>query len=469
MNLKLWLLLFTIWLKLSVVYAEITLSPLQYGLANAKTGIERYWVLYKTHVEAAQTNAAVSYYGIDDLWIEIPENAEPIPLSDHTDFCNTRLYIKNVAKDVFLFIRSKKNTDISVHQSLIDCGEFNDISQLSNGLSFLVIEDINPWVAKRVGKNHGHTRKDLIVVKSGKAVNLPISSYNNISTMPKTTFCLVNDRIKKIQNLQLFRCKGNTKIVNFLLLENQYNVRISNINIITPEDTLANDHLFYLRNCSKVSYDNVEINGTYSRNNLSGYGIYMDTVYDICFDNLRAHGNWGIFGTVNVNKVELRNCDINRFDIHCYGRDVHFEKCIFRNLRNSFSSIMGKVLFEKCEFIDFLPFGFRGDYNAFTPFHLIIKDCKFRVNNSKHSLIGARSLLELQPNDRQELSKVCWPDVTIDGLTIIREDGYKGKVFLFELGHSSKKRELMTIPSEISITHIIDDGEEDSHKFYLKN
>jgi hypothetical protein len=445
-----------VWFVCLTVYAVKVVNPLQYGLRSANSPVEKYWVLYKTHVEAARINAKVSYKGIKSLHVEIPSDGEPIPLSDNTDFCNLRLYVKNIAKDIFLFKMSNKLESLPVKKSQIDVGNFEELKTADN-VFLLLVTDKNLWVKKRVGKDYGHNRRDLLVVRSGKAINHPISPYNNNATKVKVDYCCTKNNPKTIKNLEMFRDEDNTNIVNLLLLENQYNVHISNIFITTPDGTLVNDHQFFVRNCSKVNFDNIKINGTYSRENHSGYGIYLQTVYDVCFNNLIAHGKWGVFGTVNVSNIKLTHCDINRFDIHCYGRDVSFSKCVFRNLRNSFTSVFGRVTFDNCEFVNFVPFGFRGDYNAFTPFKLIFRNCIFHANRERHSLISARSLLESPHNDRTELSKVYWPDVEVDNLRIIRENGYRGDIFLFALGHSSKKRSLRNIPSKVILKNIKDD------------
>lgn len=442
------------------ISAERTVSPLQYGLNNAKTDIEKYWILLKTHSEAVKIDATVSYRGIKSLHIQVPQDAEPIPLTNHTDFCNLELYVRNDSNDTFLFKKSDKSRPLSILKDQIDRGFFDKIDELKKGLSLLLVTDKNLWVKKRVGKNYGHVRKDIIVVKSGKALNKTISLYDNEETNVEVEYIHVNKSPVIIENLQLFREKECSNITNLLFLENQYNVHIRNVKITTPEDTMVNDHQFYIRYCAKVKFDNVTINGTYSRENHSGYGIYLDTVYDVSFNQLKAHGKWGVFGTVNVNNIKLSNCDINRFDIHCYGRDVFFKNCFFRNLHNSFTSVMGTVSFKECEFINFVPFSFRGDYNAFTPFNLVFKCCKFHVANSaRNYLINARSLLESLPNDRTELQNVRWPNVIVDRLTIIRDNGYNGKVYLYNLGNSYNKRLIKEIPSGIVINDIFDSYE----------
>ena len=86
---------------LSIISTQAkTYNPLQYGLNNAHSGVERYWVLYKTHELAKNNNGKVIYNGIDSLDIEIPRDAISIPLSEYTDFCGVVLTVKNSNKDM---------------------------------------------------------------------------------------------------------------------------------------------------------------------------------------------------------------------------------------------------------------------------------------------------------------------------------------------------------------------------------
>lgn len=56
------------------------LSPLDYCLAKARTGVERYQVLYETHRAAVAAGVNVDYSGIGRISIEIPDNPKQISL-----------------------------------------------------------------------------------------------------------------------------------------------------------------------------------------------------------------------------------------------------------------------------------------------------------------------------------------------------------------------------------------------------
>lgn len=83
------------------------LSPLSYGLKDAKTDMERYEVLYRTHLEAIRQNRKVTYAGIDTIRIQIPPKAKSIPLPEETDFADVVIVVKNESRQCYLFKRTE--------------------------------------------------------------------------------------------------------------------------------------------------------------------------------------------------------------------------------------------------------------------------------------------------------------------------------------------------------------------------
>lgn len=119
-----------------------------------------------------------------------------------------------------------------------------------------------------------------------------------------------------------------------------------------------------------------------------------------------------------MNNTRLRDCDINRFDVHCYGKDIFFERSKFRNLYNQFSSMFGDVEFSNCEFYDFIPVLFETTYNAYTKFNLRFKRCKVFVSQNKNYLIAGGNLNDEITNERDELRNKEYPNLYVDGLTL---------------------------------------------------
>ena len=410
-------------LKALIVKAEgRKLSPVDFGLYEAKNGIERYNCLYRTHCAAIETGLDVSYSGIDSLDIEISKDAKSIPLTEETDFCGMVLRVTNNAKGHFVFELSQKTNELSVDKTKLDTGNFSDIPCLASGQVVLILEDKNPWVKNRHGYQYGAIRKDIVFLENGIAQNRSVAKYNTEETSPDVHYFFVSTRQKKVSNIKFVRQPENTMRAYFVRISNQCGMELSNIVCETPINNLFYDQMICVKDCANIIFKNITINGTYSQDKKSGYGISMNNVYNVSFYNLRAHAKWGVFGNNNVNNIKLYNCDINRFDVHCYGRDIYFYRCIFRNLYNQFSSIFGTISFLECEFINFTPVLFEPSYNAYTKFDLMFKNCVIHSCKEKDYLISAGELTGCKTNERDEISKQQYPNLYIDGLRIDMSD-----------------------------------------------
>ena len=178
-------------------------------------------------------------------------------------------------------------------------------------------------------------------------------------------------------------------------------------------------------NVTNLRMNNVIINGTYSQERKYGYGISMNNVWNARFKRLRAHGKWGVFGNNNVNHTVIEDSDINRFDIHCYGRDVFCYRTTFRNIYNQFSSLYGQLVFDGCVFINFVPVLFEDTYSAYTPFELVIKNSTIAVRADRPCLVAAGYAVDPPEGARRELCETSWPNVTIDNVEVVLPPGQK--------------------------------------------
>ena len=399
-------------------------SPIDFGIFEANTDIERYFVLYKTHQAAIKANCGVTYEGLDRIEIEIPKTAEGIPLSLYTDFAGVELSVRNTQKKTTLFILSQDLKETGVKKEQIDNADFSDNPELEHGLKLLVIEDETPWVAKRTGYNYGATRKDILLLENGKAFNEVVSCYSDESSSPKCFFCDVPQQQVLIKDLQFTRTEDSSQMTRLFNIRNQNNVLIQNISVTTPsESELYGDAIISVVNCANLSMEDVMINGTYSKPDKFGYGISMDNVWNSRFVRLKATGNWGVFGNSNVNYATIEDSDINRFDVHCYGRDIYCSRTIFRDYYNQFSSLYGDLVFNDCQFIDFIPVLFESSYSAYTPFNLILKGCTIICDRKSPYLINAGRLSAPKEGVRQELHASSWPNITLKDVNIYLPEG----------------------------------------------
>lgn len=399
---------------------------MQYGLRDAKTGEDRYQVLLRTHKEAQRLGLGVSYAGIKKIDLTIPEKAKSIPLTQNTDFAGVTITVENKQKSMFLFVMGNKLNPVKVEGIEIDNHDFSRNPILKSGNELLVISDKTLWVEERIGYGKGTERKDIMLVRNGKGSNEPVQSYCTAASDPDCYYCNVDVSEKNVfKNVTFNRTNTSTEKTYLVNIENQYNVEISNVTINTPEGSgLTGDRVIYLVNCAKVVIRDITVNGTYSLPRQAGYGVSIYNIYDLYVENMYARANWGVFGNHNVNKVYLKNCDINRFDNHCYGKDVRFDNCNFVDLYNQFSGMYGDIWFNKCTFTNCHPVLIEGSYNAFTPFDLYFQDCTFNFDK-KHLGVVYFSSFSNEPNSRPELREKCLPNVTMMGCHVNMADNLK--------------------------------------------
>ncbi len=400
-------------------------NPLQFGLTKAKTGVERYYVLQRTHNEAYRRGKEVSYSGIKNVQLEIPKDAKSLPLTHYTDFAGVSFEVKNTQKDFYLFTLSNKMASVSVKGREIDSRDFTENPTLKSGRKLLVITDDTPWVETRSGYSQGATRKDIMLLINGKGENDPVQSYCTQLSSPKCYYCEVGTKEKVIKNVKFIRTKDSTKKTYLIEVENQNNIELSNISITTPNGSGMNaDRAIRLKNCYDVSINEVSIDGTYSLPKKYGYGISMNNVCLLNINNMVARANWGVFGNNNVQKAMLKNCDINRFDIHCYGRDISFEDCVFVDIYNQFSSIYGLLSFRNCTFKDFFPILMEYSYNAYTAYDVLFNNCTFTLDKNHNCIVYYPNFCQTE-NSRPELRKKCLPNVLMLNCRIEAVDGLK--------------------------------------------
>lgn len=393
-------------------------SPYDFGLASARTGVERYEVLLKTHTAAVSAGVNVDYSGIDSIDIEIPQSFKRIPLTRYNDFKGCVLNVRNTSKKGYLFSVAREERPVTVNKKLIDKGDFRSIQELSMGKCLLLIEDENPWVLNRKGHDYGHQRKDILMLENGVAQNKVIMPYNNEYSKPKCSFITIDkDESLVVKNLIVRRDPSCTVVTYVFSVSGFDNVQFSKVSIFTPENELTGDRAITINNSANVMFTDVHIEGTYSQQNYFGYGISFNNVWNFKAKNLYGNGNWGVFGTNNVNTILIEDSQINRFDIHCYGRDLSYRGVTFFDRFNSHASVFGTIKYDHCTFTNFVPSQYGGSYNAFVEHDIVLNDCIFNVT-PKRNFFCYPMTVTAEVNERPELSKKCLPSIKIKNLTV---------------------------------------------------
>lgn len=430
--------------KMPVSYNN-AISPISLGLLKAQTGEKRYEILQKTHQQANAKGVLVDYRGIGSIDITIPVGAKPIPLGAYNDFAGVALNVTNKAQNQYLFSWVNKAVSIDVTGRDIDRGAFSDYKQLNSGTVLLAIEDKNPWVENRKGYAYGHQRQDILLIKNGRAKNKPVMPYDNKQSSPVCKFYVVNHPSLTISNLTLNRAADCTAETFLCKIVGADNLCFNHIIINTPSSDLVNDMAFYILDCTNVQFKDVTINGTYSRKDHSGYGICMNNILNYCATRLKGSGNWGIFGNNNINKSTITNSEINRFDIHCYGRDVSFKDVKFTKLYNQFSSVFGSIVFNRCSFDDFVPVIYEPSYDVQNAHEVVFRNCTFYATPKRNFLV-ALNTISTERKSRPELYEKCWPKVSVENLKVIVPD----EVLEMSLFYTTKLRAGNNSPDRVS-------------------
>lgn len=394
-----------------------TVSPNSFGFQNAKNGEERYEALYKAHQYALEHNLGVDYSGLNRIELVIPQNAKSFPLTSQTDFKGTVFHVLNKQKNMFLFEMGgslQPITDISPEE--VDKKRYST-DKLKKGVYLLIINDKNPWVDNRNGYSYGANRKDIILVKDGRGLNTPISTYTKKSSSAQFSYRHVDNKEKIFSNIILDRDARSTKMTQLVNVNCQNNLIIKNIRINTPESTMYGEAAISVSSSTNVTFDNILINGTYSLKDKYGYGISMNNVWNVKCSKLVSKSNWGVWCCSNVQQVSLYNCDINRFDVHCYGRDIACYNCVISGWGGQYSSVFGDVVYDCCTFNNAPPYINRPDYNAYVDFNLYLTNCIFNASANKSSLIELRRIDNVV-NGRDELKEKRLPNIYIKNLIV---------------------------------------------------
>lgn len=431
---------------------------------KCRNGADSLTVLAEFHKRYVNKSVTIVYPRNHIVHLSITGKAQTIWLSKHTDFNGCTFIVDNPSKNHYLFAIAYPDAAakaIDINKKDIDTGDFTKQPQFQKSRQMLLVEDRNPWVKNRRGYSYGATRKDILLIEKGRALNHVTDPYNTPYSNPECKYLDTDEEEKVFANLRFIRSVKSTAITNLLVVSLQNNVRIENVSVKTPQysgkQPHEGDQCFRLNNCTNITFRDVTIDGTYSANNMYGYGINMDNVLNSSFIRLKAVAQWGIFGNNNINNVSLEDCDINRFDIHCYGRNITFRNCTFRNTLNDintynqFSSVFGTILFENCRFLHFYPVLHESSYNAYTGYNLVMRNCYMELDRNHDSIIRAGKL-ENATNSRPELKKKCWPNITIDGLTL-KTNGITDFYLFKPMGDNSYSKKLEHL-SDISISNV---------------
>lgn len=403
-----------------------TVSPLNFGLEplNHLTSAK---YLYETHKKALAVGLVVNYLGISRINIEIFDSFQSIPLGNYTDFSNCEFHIINNKKKVYLFTRGgeRPRIELNINKDLLKRLDYTSVPELQRGKFILVVQDMNVWSKRQM--SIGQTdiyRYDIISIQDGYSRNLPIYNYDSEDSNP--SFYAINvdeDKSPIIANGKFYR-ENSTKLTNLFIVEKIDNLTVKDIYVYTDKytapDDIAADSTFYFDRVTNLTMERVYQMNTYSKAASAathGYFATFMSGFNIKLLNINANDNdWGVIGSRCLNKVFVDKCNINRFDIHIYGKDVFIRDTIINDRFCQFGGVYGDVVFEGCTFNDcFTACLCEQTFNYYTPFNLYFKNCE--LNNTTSLYRCSNPNMNIAPI-RIEQSKKYLPNIFIDGLRV---------------------------------------------------
>lgn len=434
------------------------ISLVEMGILDAPDDTSRYSMLCSAHAAALRAGTTVSYEGLDTLRLAIPPRDDiAIPIGPHNDFSHVVLLVSNCVRGGSLFTYERRpDLQLSVLDTVdgitpstlnraIDSGNFTFHPLLVHGTWVIEVTDSTPWVGQRAGHAYGHFRKELIHLREGRSLDSPVMPFGGTISSPHLRCYAVSDTLFTFSNVTLLRDSASTARTYLLSAENIYDARLSNVTIVTPPSKLADDCAIRIYNCHHLVLDTITILGSYSRTDHSGYGILLDNIHFTHVRHLYARTPWGVFGTNNMHTTLIEESDFDRFDIHCYGRDVTFRHCRQSDSYNQFSSLHGTILYDSCTLSNFTPILIESSYNAYPHFTLVMRHCSWRLTPERHTLMLAGRLDSPTPS-RPELHNKCLPDIEIDHLQLSSTRSLRP--ILFHFGGKS------TYATQHGISHI---------------
>lgn len=415
-------------------------DEIQAALNNHLSPTEMLTKIMTIHQEAFKKGDAIIYPKKKTFQITIPKGFEAIPLTSHTDFNGCTFIVENTSHKTFLFKLTATTAPIPITlaKNQLKAGVRLALSDTSPKLIF--VKDQEVWTNRNDYDAQGHIintkgtyyRSDLLFAEDNIIVNDPITTYDNASD-PVCQYINVSTTPKVFCNLNLVRKESSTAVTDLLYVNQQYNVTIKNISVKTelqsdPLKRFYNDQCFLINNTAKVIMTKVSVDNTYSAQAIWGYAVEMNNVWNCSFKKISIAAIRGGFNTTCSNTLTFDHCQLNRVDVHYYGKDITCRNCSFTNklndfhVYNRFASFYGTLVYDHCYFDGHLPVRIDSEYNAFTPFDVVMDNCTLKIpfsQSARYNCICHIPVLEKTQNKREELEKKCLPNLSLSRLTVI--------------------------------------------------
>lgn len=395
------------------------LNPLMWGISD--DGVENYRSVYNAFVSANATKANLKWDGVSSLKLEIPDDAPSIPLTGRDDFGGVKITVTNKISRKVLFRLEKPLTAITVSSSLLtpDNRDFSSVLGLSTGRKILVVKDANVWTVRNGNTNF--FRYDTLLLDKGQAFSSVISTYNNSYSSPECYYIDASLGTNYIKNLSIVRDDSSTYETLLFSIVGVSDIVFSGISVHTDNpNSISSDRVAHFGYCTNLRIEDYNVFGLYD-NSGSAYGLQITACSNIKITGFNARvDNWGVIGSNCVQNLLLDSSNINRLDVHCYGKNIQAIDCSFKDLYNAFEGCYGRLVFENCKYNNSIPIQYgNGSFNAWTPVDIFFNKCDFSLDRtSKNYLIDMALSTQVVDNTRPELATKCLPNITFEKCSI---------------------------------------------------
>lgn len=368
-------------------------------------------------------------YDIRELYIAYNK---PIRLEANKvyDFNNVTIYSHSTTLSQYLFLVDEYDVELTDYKklSLAAQDEFFTFKQ-----GVMVVDDLTPLYT-RVSNGVNYYRRDMILVQNNEMCTAPIMDYDDDpDTDARIKFMSVTHGGFKFCNLRYDRT-GSEEMSPLLWVNYCYKPEVYNVTIDSdhPEfkgycesGTLRFEYVFqpYLHDLSLDSCLG-DVVGT----NQAQYNIVIQGATKVVIERVNANAKWHSFGNQSINGAVCRDCILDQWDSHTYGRDYLFENCTFHTDHLGAPEV-GIMKFVHCRFLNSRT-GYLSDSDtASFPTHRIFEGCVF--DDHETSLVAV-SPIYTPANPRVLLVSEKYPSLTVRDC-IINVATYKTTWVMYEV------------------------------------
>ena len=355
-------------------------------------------------------------FDVESIYLEYKDT---IKLENHKtyDFNGLHLYARSTTLSRYLFTAigdgsvehygGQKTTYKKISDALQD-------EMFTNKQGLMFLDDKIP-LYYRATNNDSYRRRDVLLVQNNELTTTPIMEYDNdpdtdveISIMP------ISKGGFKFGNLKFDR-SGATEITPLVWISYCYRPEFYNI-------ILDSTHHEWHDNCESGTIrlewvyapylHDISANmclGDIVGTNQPNYNFVFQGATNVVLERVYANSKWHSFGNRCVNGVVCRDCVLDQWDNHVYGKNFFFENCTFFTDHLGTPEV-GIMKFVHCRF-KHSKIGYTSDSDvASYPTHRIFEGCIFE---DQETPLVRVSKLYTPENPRQLIVSEKFPSLTL--------------------------------------------------------